>query len=204
MDTSHTVTLYAVVISLIALALASVAIWSRRELRMRLVAVVLAMAMAPTAWYVFSQLPGKPDDMSAEQFRESYRCSTVLHAEIKDKVGILMLVKREDVRTPEYLFVQWNMLLAKSLQKGLRDAKRGGKGWIIYAASSCGEEGEDGDGKKRKKGKKKGSPGAPPGTEGQEQDGPDGFNFYPDPVPPNPEKNYGPLFEGPVTLPERS
>lgn len=203
MESVNTVNLYAVIVTVLCFALGSIAIYSRRELRMRTLAVVLATAMAPAVWFVFSELPGKPDSITAEEFRENYRCTTVIPVDIRELVGMLMLLKKEHEPVPKYVFVSWNMRLASSLQKSMRVAKVNGKGSIIYGASSCGEE-EEGDGKgKEGKGKKRIAPPKMPGSSGQENDGPEDFTFYPDPVPPNPEKNYGPLYEGPIELPTR-
>jgi len=212
MASTSGVTLYAVIFAIFAFALAFVAIWSRRDLRMRLVAVGLSIAMVPIAWFVFSQLPGKPSGVSAEEFRESYQCARVLHAQIRERVGILMLAQKEHAREPEFIFVSWNMRLASSLQKSMRVAKVNGKGTIIYGRAACKNSDEDDDGngngkgkgKKGKRGKGNGLPGIQqPGSSGQEQGGSDDFTFYPDPVPPMPEKNYGPLYEGPIEMPSR-
>lgn len=204
MEATNTVTLYAVIVAFLCFALAFIVIWSRRELRMRLIALALAFGTVPVVYFAFSQLPGKPDALTAEEFREQYRCTIVTPVDIRERVGMLMLVKREDERVPEYVFVSWNMRLATSLQKSMRVAKVNGRGSIIYGASSCGD-GEEGNGKGKGKGKgKKGiAPPNRPGSSGIEQDSPDDFNFYADPVPPNPEKNYGPLYEGPIELPSR-
>ncbi len=202
MDSVNTVTLYAVIVALCCIALASITMWSRRELRMRIIALCIAIVMTPVVWFAFSEFPGTPASLAAEQFREQYRCSTVTPIEIRERVGMLMLVKKEGERVPKYVFVSWNMRLAKSLQKSMRVAKVNGKGSIIYGASSCGSD-EEGNGKGKGKGKKRTPPPKLPGSSGQEEDTPDDFNFYADPVPPNPEKNYGPLFEGPIVIPER-
>jgi hypothetical protein len=211
MAANSAVTLYAVIVALPAFALGFVALWSRRDLRMRLVAIALSLAMVPAAWFAFSQLPGKPNDITAEEFREQYQCTSVLHAQIRERVGILMLAQRRRMREPEFIFVSWNMRLASSLQKSMRVAKLNGKGTIIYGRASCKNSDSDGDddgtgtGKgKSKSGKGHGLPSIQePGSSGREQDGKDGFTFSPDPVPPTPEKNYGPLYEGPIEMPRR-
>lgn len=220
MAASNTVTLYAVIIALFGFALASVAIWSRRELRMRLVAVVLSVAMVPIVWFVFAQLPGKPDDMSADEFRKQYRCATIIPVDVRQNAPIYLLAKKKRAHESEYLIIAWNMRLANSLQKSMRVARLNGRGSIVYGSASCAtDEDDDADGnggeRKGKKGKGKagkgrsgngqGNPQAQqPGSSGQEQGGGDGFIFYPDPVPPMPEKNYGPLYEGPIQVPEHT
>lgn len=213
MAATHTVTLYAVILGLLCFSLGTLVIWSRRELRMRLLGIVLAIATVPVAWYVFSQLPGKPNDLSADEFREKYRCAMITPIEVKQNAPIYLLAKKKRMREPEYLVIEWNMRLATSLQKSIRAAKLNGKGSIVYGRASCAEEedGEDGgSGKGKGKGKKgKGKPkgqgqGRLPGSSGQVQDGTeDDFTFYPDPVPPLPEKNYGPTYESPLEMPER-
>lgn len=200
---THTLILYAALVAILAIALASIAIWSRRELHMRLIALGLSLSMATVGWLAFAQLPGRPSDMTAEQFREKYRCATITPISIVQGTGIFMLVKKPQSHESEYLFVSWNMRLASSLQKSMRVAKLNGAGWIVYGSASCnsGDGDEDADGTKGKG--KKGKPGLKrPGDSGAEQEGGDGFTFYPDPVPPMPEKNYGPLFEGPIVMPE--
>jgi len=208
MATTNTVMLYAVIVGLSCFALAAVAIWSRRDFRARTGALALSIAAAMTAWFAFTELPGKPEAMSAEVFREKFRCATIMHAEIKDRKGIFMVAKKDGEDDGEYLFVSWNLRLAASLQKSQRVAKVNGKGSIIYGGQSCmeDEEGADGKGKKGKgkKGKKKGNAKAiQPGTSGQEQGDGDDFVFHPDPVPSLPEKNYSPIFEAPLVMPER-
>jgi hypothetical protein len=207
MAATHTVTLYAVVIALLCFALGSLVAWSRRELRMRLLGVGLSVVTVPVVWFVFSQLPGKPDDMSAEEFREKYRCATIIPVDVRQNAPIYLLAKKKRVSEPEYLAIAWNMRLASSLQKSMRAAKINGKGTIIYGGASCrngdGDGGEDGNGKgkKGKKGQGRTPPRAhQPGSSGQEQIPGEGFIFYPDPVPPMPEKNYGPLYEGPIEM----
>lgn len=205
MAASHTVTLYAVIIVLLTGALGSLVVWSRRELRMRLLGVALSVAMMPVIWFVFAQLPGEPDDISAKEFRENYRCSVITGVQLEQNAPIYLLAQKEDALKPTYLVIEWDMRFAASLQKSMRVAKLNGRGSIIYAASACGDEADgEGGGKGRKKGKKGKGPARQPGTSGQEQEGGDDFTFYPDPVPPMPEKNYGPLYEGPLVMPERS
>ncbi len=214
--TTNSVILYAFIVALIGFALASIAIWSRRDVRMRFAALALALIGAPVMWFAFSQLPGKPDGISTKDFRANYRCATILpYPEIRKNKGIFMLVKKKKERDAEYLHVEWNLKLASSLQKSIAIAKMNGNGSIIYGASSCkDEDGEEADGKsKGKKGKSKGSGGAAsprpstpgvqrPGSSGQENSGDEEFNFYPDPVPPQAEKNYD---DGntPLLMPER-
>lgn len=218
MAATHTVTLYAVIIALCGFALGSLVIWSRREFRMRLLGVGLSVAMAVVAAFVFSQLPGKPNDITAEEFREKYRCSMITPVRVEQNAPIYLLAKKKHAREPEYLIIAWNMRLATSLQKSMRAQKSNAKGSIIYGRTSCADDedfgmgpGGKGKGKKGKGrsgagklGNKQGSPGGQqPGSSGEEHDDGDGFTFYPDPVPPLPEKNYGPLFEGPIMMPEK-
>jgi hypothetical protein len=195
MAATHTVTLYAVIIALFVFALGSLVVWSRRELRMRLLGVGLSVATVPVIWFVFTQLPGKPDDMSVEEFREKYRCTTIIPVDVRQNAPIYLLAKKKHARESEYLVIAWNMRLANSLQKSMRVQKLNRRGSIIYGASAClSQNGKGRPGSQR---------GRQPGSSGQEQDGGDDFTFYPDPVPPVPEKNYGPLYEGPIEMPER-
>lgn len=217
--TSNSVILYAFIVALVGFALASIAVWSRRDVRMRLAALALSLIGAPVIWFAFAQLPGKPDGISTEDFRANYRCATILpYPEIRKQDGLYMLIKKKKQRDAEYLHVEWNLKLASSLQKSVRVAQMNGKGSIIYGSASCkdDEDGEDGQGKgkgKGKKGKGKGAAGAAgsrhptpgiqrPGSSGQENSGDEEFNFYPDPVPPQEEKNYE-SNETPLVMPER-
>jgi hypothetical protein len=142
--------------------------------------------------------------MSAKEFRAKYRCATIMPIEVKQNAPIYLLAKKRGARESEYLVITWNMRLATSLQKSQRVAKLNPNGTIIYGPISCKDEAGSGNGKgKGKGGKGKHPQGNRPGSSGQEQNGEDGFIFYPEPVPPMPEKNYGPLFEGPIVMPER-
>lgn len=208
MTADNTVTFYTVIVMLLIFALAFIVIWSRRELHMRLVAVAIALALVPIIWSVFAQLPGKPHEMSAKMFRANYRCTMITPVELEQNQPILLLAQKEDALRPEYLVIAWDRDLAISLQKSMREAKRASSGSIIYGGTACiGEEDADSgggkEGKKGKKGKGKGGKGKrgngdgssgkrQPGNSGQERVGADDFTFYPDPVPPMPEKDYGP------------
>lgn len=215
MAATHTVTLYAVIVALLCFALGFLVVWSRRELRMRLLGIGLSVGMVPVIWFAFSQLPGKPNSMSADEFREKYRCTTIIPVALRENSPIYLLAKKKRAREPEYISITWNRLLATSLQQSMRAAQLNGKGSIVYARASCADDEEDGEeggtGKGKGKGKKgKGKPGNGqgaqgrlPGSSGQEQNGGDDFTFYPDPVPSMPEKNYGPTYEGPLVMPER-
>lgn len=215
--TSNSVILYAFIVALVGFALASIAVWSRRDMRMRLAALTLSLIGAPVMWFAFSQLPGKPDGISTEDFRANYHCATILpYPEIRKQDGIYMLVKKKRQRNAAYLHVEWNIKLASSLQKSVRVAQMNGKGSIIYGSASCNddEDSEDAQGKgKGKKGKGKGAAGSAgarpaipgvqrPGSSGQENSGDEEFNFYPDPVPPQAEKNYEST-DTPLVMPER-
>ena len=194
---SNSVILYALIVSLVGFALASIAIWSRRDVRMRLTAIVLALVAAPVAWYAFSELPGKPDGISTDDFRADYHCATILpYPDIQEEIGLFMLVKKKNKREPEYLFVEWNLKLASSLQKSVRDATTKGQGSIVYGGESCKDDGEAGE-----KGKSKGQ-GKSEKVKDQAQEGENDFNFYPTPAPPMPEKNYD-NNEVPLIMPPR-
>lgn len=195
MEITDNVTRYAVIIALLGFALAFVAVRSRRELRMRLVALLLAAVMIPVAWFAFAQLPGTPKTMSADEFRGGYRCAAVLSTDIRERIGILMLVQRRGITAPEYILVSWNMRLASSLQHSLRVARENGAGKILYGGRMCAGKGMMRDAEA--------PPARLPGTSGEEHSGGDDFVFYPDPVTPMPEKNYGPLYEGLIVMPEK-
>ena len=156
MAITNTVMLYAVIVSLLGFALVSLAIWSRRELRMRLVAVALAIVMAPTMWFAFSEFPGQHRAMSADKFRKEYLCATIAYSEIRDKKGILMLAKHDDDKDNLYIFVSWDLKLVGALQKAKRVAAVNRKGTIVYGGASCSGDGEEeGEGRKGKGKKKK-------------------------------------------------
>lgn len=214
---ANTVTFYAILMAVVLLSLGSIVIGSRRDMRMRLVAVTLTILGVVLAAFAFEQLPGKPDGITTEAFRKNYRCATVrLYPVFEKSRGIFMVVRKEDADEDEYLFIEWNAKLAAALQKSTEMAKlNGSKGTIVYGGKSCEEEGDGEEGtvkgKRKGKGKGKGKGGGKgkgkaaqvqrPGSSGLEQEGREEFNFYPDPVPPMPEKTEE-SSDRPVVIPD--
>jgi hypothetical protein len=204
--TNSIVLFYAVLLALLALSLGVIVIWSRRELRMRLVALVLSVTTLAVGWMAFGDLTGRPKLLSVDDFKKEYFCAAVLHSDIYQNVGMELLMRKEDAKDAKLIFVPWNMKLARSLQRGQRYAKLNDNGTIIYGGKACFDEDGDSGNKKGKKGKrKKGTQPLrqPGGSSGEVDDGNENFNFYPNPVPPLPEKNYGPLYEAPLQIPDR-
>lgn len=193
-----TVASYGLAVALLAFALAAIAVWSRRDMRIRYVAVALASVVAYSSWFAFSELPGRPKEFAVAEFKKKYWCTTIVHAEIKRNVGLYLLVREDKAKEAEYIFVQWNMKLATSLQRGMRIAALNSNGSLIYGGKACmNKGGKKGNGDR-------GSEITRPGDSGTEGDGSEGeFIFHPRAVPALPEKNYGPTFESPLELPSR-
>ncbi len=189
---------YSVTLVVLALALGGLSIYSRREWRLRTLNLVLSVAVVVVGSLAFAELPGKPRGIVIDEFREHYHCAKILHGDIDEKVGIRLLVKKKNAREAEYVFVEWNMRLAKSLQEGQRfEALNKKKGAIVYGGKTCFASESSGGGHAKKKALQL------PGSSGGDDEGggEDGFSFHADPVTPTPEKNYGPLYEGPITPP---
>ncbi len=205
--TNSAVLIYAVVLALLSLSLGVIVIWSRREWRMRLVALALSVATFVVGWEAFGDLLGRPRPISVDDFKEEYFCAAVLHSDIYQNVGMELLMRKEDAKDTKLVFVPWNMKLARSLQVGQRYAKLNNNGTVIYGGKAClDEDDESSSGKKGKKGKrKKGTQPIrhPGGISGEGGGGNEDFNFYPNPAPPLPEKNYGPLQEAPLRMQDR-
>lgn len=205
---------YAVLVALLVLALGTIVIWSRREFRMRIIALALMVATAVACWVIFTDLPGRTKDITVEEFKDKYWCATVVHEHTEQGKGMYLLIRKKDEKEATYIFVPWNMKLANSLQKGQRIAKLNKSGAIVYGGKSCfsGEDDEEylrdeggsveGKPSKQKKSKPKVTL---PGSSGNDETeiAEDEFHFRPDPVPPTPEKNYGPIYEEPLRMPDK-
>lgn len=176
--------------ALLALALAYVAIWSGRKVLVRSISLLLSIAFIPLFWFAINSLLGHPESVTEKELRAESKCTIVLYAEIKEKVGIFALVRLHQVPEPRYVFIPWNLKLAVSLQNTLRELKREKKGKIMLGGKECQREST----RTPKR--------PPPLDDGMEQD----FMFYPDPVEEDPPpKDLSPFYtrEQPLQMPSR-
>jgi hypothetical protein len=181
---------YAVILAILAILLAVIVVYSRRQLWLKVSAIALAVGTMSVGYLAFTDLPGRPKYVTIETFREVYHCSKVHYVDQRDRKGFTLIVERHAKSGREYVDLPWNLRLAQSLSKSMRaqaESKR--KGAIYYGGASCRKtfdegdpEGEgEGDGRRKRPGR---------GLGGDEQEQSEDFGFHAEPPPPAPEKQY--------------
>ncbi len=201
----NNLTLLVVLFALIAIALGTITIWSRRQLVMRSVALALTVLMLPLGWFALDDLLSRPKQRTADELRAPGMCNAVLHAEIKERVGVYLFLVDKKLKgaEPRYIFVPWDLKFAQRLQRSkLHKQAAQGKGTILIGDRACqqkgkgeGKEGEGKDGDAKKKQPRR------PGSSGEEEGPDDGsVHFHPDPVAPIPEKDLTPFYEAPSVI----
>ncbi len=108
---------------LIALALGVLAVWSRRRLGPRIVAVAVAALFIPVAYGAFSELLSRPKPAYLEWLRAQAEDAQVIAADMQEDVAIYLWLKLAGDTEPRYYVLPWSRPLAEQLQKATREAK---------------------------------------------------------------------------------
>jgi len=107
--------------------LASIAIWSRRHLWLRITVVVLVAAYAPVVYLGLTEVLSRPKPMEHEWFKSHVDEVTVLSMELIEGEAIYLWLRLPQDGEPKYYSLPWQPLLADRLEdlidEGLRSDK---------------------------------------------------------------------------------
>ncbi len=106
----------------VAALLATIAIWSPRRTRIRIVAVVATALFLPLGYVELIELLSKPKPMSFEWFRSDAEFATVLGVSFEEGSAIYLWLRLEDELQPRYYVLPWRGKLAERLQEAVDDA----------------------------------------------------------------------------------
>ncbi|MEE9299739.1 MAG: hypothetical protein V3V17_01295 [Alphaproteobacteria bacterium] len=122
--------LFGVVVFLAAL-LASIGIWSRRRLWVKLAAVVATMFFIPAAYAGYVGLLSKPKPVEFEWAQRTTEEATVLGATIREGKGIYLWLQMSGLAEPRSYVLPWDIDLAQELQEAMREAQENGSGLMM-------------------------------------------------------------------------
>jgi hypothetical protein len=112
----------------IALALVTglglIAVWSRRQLFIRLGAVALTVAFLPLSYVAFSELLSKPKPVSLEWANRNAKEATVLASQMQEDVAIYVWLAYPEAAEPRAYVLPWNRQAAQQLQGANRQAEK--------------------------------------------------------------------------------
>lgn len=107
----------------IAVVLATITVWSRRRVWIKVFAVAVAALYMPVAYAGFSDLLSKPKPVSLEWARRADSEATVLSAIMKEGEGIYLWLRLDGVTEPRSYVLPWDLETAKELQEAMREAE---------------------------------------------------------------------------------
>ncbi len=105
-----------------AALLATIAIWSPRRTRIRVVAIVVTAMFLPLGYVELVELLSNPKPMSYEWFKSDAEFATVLGVSFEEGVAIYLWLRLEDEIRPRYYVLPWGNKLAERLEEAVDDA----------------------------------------------------------------------------------
>ena len=198
----NNVTLYVAIFTMFAMTLATITAWSRRDVMIRSVVIVLWVILIPSGWYTLNDLLSRPKVVTVEKLKAPGRCAAILHANIRERIGVYVLLRDIHLKNqePRYMLIEWDLKFAQRLQRAQKIQKVAkGSGLIVVGDRACQEMKRKGGG--TQDGKKRGPQVSTSGdVEGDEGD----VMFYPDPVSAPPPKDLTPFYVEPtIQMPNR-
>jgi hypothetical protein len=104
--------------------LALMAIWSRRNMLVRVVAVITLVALVGLNYSALINLLGLPKPMQYSRFEDFEKESTVLAASIDEGLGIYLWLRHPEVREPRYYKMEWDQEAAIDLKRAMDQSMR--------------------------------------------------------------------------------
>ncbi|HSE35384.1 MAG TPA: hypothetical protein VLB83_04650 [Candidatus Paceibacterota bacterium] len=129
----ESIQIYFLLAALLVIVSAGVAAWSRRRWHWKALALLSAACFIPIVWVAFDDLLSHPKPIAYDDFEAEYLPNAtvripVLFGEVRDGVGIYVLVRLPSSPEPRYFLFAWNNQLAEELEEGLRQKRRAKQG----------------------------------------------------------------------------
>ena len=124
-----------IALALVGAALASIAVWSRRQALWKGLAVALLAALVVVGYFSYSMLLSRPKALSPDM--EDVAGARVLSAALSEDEAIYLWLSVEG--TPRFYALPWDRRAAQRLQSVMRETRRSGHDVVIQT----GEEAAD-------------------------------------------------------------
>ena len=108
--------------TVIAGALATIAIWAPRPTRVRVVALVIAVLFMPTVYLQTTELLSRPKPMSFEWYERDAEKASVLGVSFDEGQSIYLWLMLAGSVEPRSYVVPWNLRLAERLEDAVEAA----------------------------------------------------------------------------------
>lgn len=112
-----------VLAALTAGILAAITVWSRRRVKMKVVAIAAAALFIPLAYGGFTDLMSKPKPIALEWRYGDLAEATVIAASMREDEAIYLWLQIEGVDEPRAYTLPWSRPAAEQLQKATREAE---------------------------------------------------------------------------------
>ncbi len=109
---------------LVALALASIAIWAPRPTRVRILAIVITVLFLPIVYAQFVEMLSKPKPVSFEWYEQNADKAELLSVSLDEGREIYLWLRLDSSLEPRAYVVPWNLRLAERLEDAVDDAVR--------------------------------------------------------------------------------
>ncbi len=117
--------------TVVAAALASIAIWAPRTTPIRVAAVAVAALFIPIAYLDAIELLRKPKPMSFEWFERGADKAMVLGVSFYEGQAIYMWLRLDGAMEPRYSVLPWRQSLAEKLEGAVEEALKQRSGVFI-------------------------------------------------------------------------
>lgn len=121
---------FCVLLALVAV-LASIAVWSPRQARLRAVAVALVAAFVPVGYLTLTEILSQPKPMTHEWYKRQVDEATLLSMSFDEGKAIYLWLALEGSREPRYYRLPWTPVLAQKLQHYVDEGMRNGGKVVI-------------------------------------------------------------------------
>lgn len=115
--------LFVIVVILTGL-LAGISVWSRRQLRLKIASLALALAFLPVAYAAMTDLLSRPKPVRFEWWQSQAEEAEVIAGEIVEDQAIHLWLKLGQGTEPRAYTLPWNRELAQNLQEALKSGEQ--------------------------------------------------------------------------------
>jgi hypothetical protein len=122
---------YFALLAVLAVALASVAVWSPRRTAVRAGALALAALFLPASWLALGDLMSRPKPVAFEWWQRKAEAATVLSAQLREGDGVYLWLQLDGTVEPRAYRLPWDRQLAEQLEKAQAEAQRNGTGMAM-------------------------------------------------------------------------
>ncbi len=119
-------TYWFVIATAFAAALASIAIWSPRSLKLKVTALVCATAFLPIGYFSLNDILSRPKPVSLETVHKDIERVQVISSLMKEDEAIYLWLQIPEVDEPRSYQLPWSDETAKELHKAMQQAEQDG------------------------------------------------------------------------------